>query len=309
MRFKHKKIKDIGEFALIKKFSNLITVDTSVVCGINDDAAVLRYTKDKYLLFTTDMLIEGVHFTRNMAPEAIGHKALAVNISDIAAMGGLPTYAVVSLGLPKDLEVAFIKRIYQGMLKLAKEFRINIVGGDTNKSKNIVINVSLLGEVEKKFLVLRNGAKNGDLIFVTGFLGKSFISGKHLKFTPQIDAARFLVKKYKPSSMIDISDGLILDLSHILELSGKGAIIYEKLIPCTKNATLREALYEGEDFELLFTLSRNKTKFLLKSLKKNEIKIPISLVGEITAYKRQCLLIDRFNKVRSLSPKGFTHFS
>ncbi|MDP2939580.1 MAG: thiamine-phosphate kinase [Candidatus Omnitrophota bacterium] len=309
MQFNNKKIKDIGEFGLIKQLAYLIKKkDKSVICGINDDAAVLKYTKDKYLLFTTDMLIENVHFTRKMNPEAIGQKALAVNLSDIASMGGLPRYAVISLGLPKDLSLAFVKKIYKGMLEFARKFKVNIVGGDTNQSKNIIINISLLGEVKKRFLTLRSGAKCNDLIFVSGNLGRSYVSGRHLEFVPRIETSRFLVKRFKPSAMIDISDGLVLDLSHILELSGVGAVIYERLIPRSKDASLKEALYDGEDFELIFTMAKNKAKLFLNSLNKNEIKIPISLIGEITSKKMQILLIDRFNKIKFLIPKGFTHF-
>ncbi len=302
------KIKDIGEFGLINSLSRMIKVSNNVVCGINDDAAVLRYTKDKYLLFTTDMLIEGVHFTKSMPPEAIGRKALAVNVSDIAAMGGLPLHAVVSLGLPPDLKIAFIKKIYKGISRLAKEFNINIVGGDTDRSKSIVINIALLGEVEKKHLVLRSTAKAGDFIFVSGSLGKSFDSGKHLNFIPRIELARYLVKKYKPSSMIDISDGLVLDLSHILELSNLGAVIYEQLVPRNRNATLKEALYEGEDFELLFTMKRREALLFLKSLEKIKYKVPVSFIGKITSQRGKISLAGRFNKIRTLAKKGFTHF-
>ncbi len=308
MQNRNKKINDIGEFGLIKHLAKLIKIDKNVICGINDDAAVLKYTKNKFLLFTTDMLIEGVHFTRGMPPESIGHKALAVNISDIAAMGGVPLHAVVSLGLPQDLNITFIDKIYKGIVRLAQEFKINIVGGDTNKSKVIIINISLLGEVERKFLVLRSGAKEGDLIFVTGKLGRSFITEKHLNFTPRVKFARNLVKKYKPSAMIDISDGLVLDLSHILQLSGRGAVIYEKLIPRVKNASLKQALYDGEDFELLFTMPKNRASLFLNNFRKIEYGISVSLIGEIILKNNKVLLVDRFNRVRQLAIKGFTHF-
>lgn len=305
---KNKKLKDIGEFGLIDCLHKSIRVDKNVICGIGDDAAVLKYDKDRYLLFTTDMLIEGAHFTRSMPPESIGHKALAVNISDIAAMGGLPKHALVSLGVPQDLSFAFINKIYKGMIKLARQFHINIVGGDTNRSEKIIINISLLGEVEKKLLVLRKGAKPEDLIFVTGSLGRSFINEKHLNFIPRIAFARALVKKHKPSAMIDISDGLVLDLGHILEMSKVGAIIYEKLIPRTKNATLNQALYDGEDFELVFTMPRQEARLLLNSLKNIKNEIPISLIGEIFFSRQAILLADRFNNLRPLAKKGFTHF-
>ncbi len=304
-----KKIKDLGEFGLIKRLARLTRVNSNVVCGLGDDAAVLKYTRDKYLLFTTDMLIEKVHFTRSMPPEAIGRKALAVNISDIAAMGGKPGFAVISVGLPKDLKLVFAEKIYKGILKLAREFGISIVGGDTNQSKDIIINISLLGQVKKRHLVLRSTAQGGDLIWVTGRLGNSFLSGKHLNFTPRLKFSEILVKKYKPSAMIDISDGLVLDLSHILEMSHCGAVIYENLIPRAEGAKLQNALYDGEDFELLFTLPRNQARHFLDSLKHNrEEDIPVSFIGEITSRKNKILLADRWGKTRLIPAKGFTHF-
>ena len=146
------KISKLGEFGLIDALKKYAPVSKAVIKGIGDDAAVLPYSKSEYLLLTTDMLAEDTHFTRRMPPQAIGHKALACSISDIAAMGGWPTFAVVSIGIPKNLPVHFIKDIYKGIERTARAFNVSIVGGDTIKTDKIVINVALLGLVEKKYL-------------------------------------------------------------------------------------------------------------------------------------------------------------
>lgn len=249
------KISQLGEFGLIDALKKYAPVSKAVIKGIGDDAAVLPYSKREYLLLTTDMLAEGTHFTRRMPPQWIGHKALASNISDIAAMGGRPAFAVVCIGIPKNLLLRFIKDVYKGMRRTALDFNISIVGGDTIKTDKIVISVALLGTVEKKYLTTRDGAKAGDWIFVTGPLGGSFKSGRHLNFCPRLAQARFLVEKFKPSAMIDISDGLSGDLNHILKASRVGARLDYMSIPRQRRVSLSQALNDGEDFELLFTLS------------------------------------------------------
>jgi len=289
-------ISQLGEFGLIEALQKYAPVARTVIKGIGDDAAVLPYSKDKYLLFTTDMLIEDGHFTRQMPPQAIGHKALACNISDIAAMGGLPTFGVVSIGVPKNLPVRFIEDVYKGMQKTARDFHVSIVGGDTIKADKIVINVALLGEVEKKYLVTRNGAKPKDRIFVTGPLGGSFQSGRHLDFTPRLVQGRFLAENFKPSAMMDISDGLAGDLNHILKASKVGARLDLEAIPKNKGVSLSQALGDGEDFELLFTLSPNQARKLMdwQIARKSFYFYP---VGTITADTKE-----------RIYAKAFTHF-
>lgn len=224
------KLKNIGEFGLIDRIARRIKTDKSVIKGIGDDAAVLRWTKDKYLLATTDMLIEDRHFRRTTPAQKVGWKALCCGVSDIAAMGGEPRWALVSCGLPKGLPLKYAGGIYAGIKRAAKKFGVNIVGGDTNASDKIILDVIILGEVKKKHLVLRSGAKAGDYIFVTGSLGGS-LRGKHLDFTPRLKESRTLVRNFKINSMIDLSDGLSGDLGHILKHSNVGAIVYDYLIP------------------------------------------------------------------------------
>jgi len=297
-------VSKIGEFGLINRIKKIIKTDASVIQGIGDDCAVIEFNKDKYLLFTSDMLIEGIDFTSQDKPYLVGRKALAVSISDIAACGGLPRYALVSLGMPKNISVESVDSIYKGMVDLAKEYNINIVGGDISRARELTLDVSISGFVEKKFLALRSGAKKGDIVFVTGELGGSIL-GRHLKFKPRIKEARFLVKNFKINSMIDISDGLAQDLSHILKQSNVGAIIYEGLIPQTKNArNLHDALYMGEDFELLFTMPPDEAKRLMR------LESPVSFkpIGEIVDKNYKLTLVDKRGKEKILKAAGFQHF-
>lgn len=293
----------IGEFGLIKRIGELVKTDSSVVKGIGDDCAVIKFTDRKYLLFTCDMITQGVDFTSKESSYLIGRKALGVSISDIAACAGVPRYALVAIGLPRDSTVKFADGIIKGITDLAKKFRINIVGGDLSRSRQLTIDVSILGEVEKKFLVLRSGAKIKDVIFVTGSLGGS-IGGKHLRFTPRLKEARFLVKNFKVNSMMDISDGLTQDLNQILSASKVGAVIYERLIPLSPQAkSLKSALSSGEDFELLFTVSQEEAKKILR--KKLNVFKPI---GEVVDRRYGFRLIGRNNRERVVNPKGFRHF-
>lgn len=298
-----KKLFHIGEFGLIELIRKAAGRGPGVVRGIGDDAAVLEGTKGEYLLLTTDMLAEGVHFTRSMGGRAIGHKALACNVSDIAAMGGRPTYAVVSIALPPSLELAFAQNIYAGINALAKRFGVAIVGGDTIKSSKIVINIALLGTVKKSELVLRGGARPGDIIFVTGTLGRSFQTGKHLNFTPRVLESQYLVKKLRPTAMIDISDGLATDLQHVLKASRVGAILYAVQIPLTAKATLKEALTDGEDFELLFTLPKAQAKRLQSSR-----HFRFYPIGQIVKPSAGLKLVDKSGQRLKMDLKGFRHF-
>ncbi|MDD4953942.1 MAG: thiamine-phosphate kinase [Candidatus Omnitrophica bacterium] len=293
----------LGEFGLIERFRKAIKLDSTVVKGSGDDCAVLKFDRKNYQLFTCDMLVEDVDFTLKDRPYLIGRKSLAVSLSDIAACGGLPRHCLVSIGMPKKTTLKFLDEVFSGMLELAKKYKVNISGGDLSRADKLVIDVSMLGAVEKKKLVLREGAKIGDIIFVSGPLGGS-IRGKHLKFTPRIKEARFLVSNFKINSMIDISDGLSQDLGHILKASRVGAVIYEDLIPLpAESAGLNDALYSGEDFELLFTLSKKEAKRLTRKKKMN-----FQPIGEITSAKSGLRLINKDCRDIEVLPAGFRHF-
>lgn len=296
-------INKLGEFGLIERFRKKIKTDSSVVVGSGDDCAVLKFNRNRYQLLTCDMMVEGIDFTLQDNPYFVGRKAIAISISDIAACAGLPRYCLISLGIPKETSIKYVDKIFKGILNITKEYNINIVGGDISQAKQLTIDVIISGFVKKKYLTLRSDAKIGDIIFVTGSLGGS-IRGKHLRFTPRLKESRFLVKNFKINSMIDISDSLALDLGHILKQSKVGAIIYEDLIPINKEArNLKEALYMGEDFELLFTLSRKEAKKICA--KKLAAFRPI---GEIVDKKFGLRLIDKRNKEKIIKLRGFQHF-
>jgi len=275
-----KRLKDIGEFGLIKGISGMFPGGRGVVKGIGDDTAALRCSKGSCLLLTTDMLVEGVHFKPLKAtPSLIGRKALAVNISDIAATGGEPRHAVVAVGAPPAMSAAYFRGIFAGIKKLAAGFKVSIVGGDTVRSEKIVVSITLTGEAKEKELVFRNGAKAGDAIFVTGSLGGSLRSGRHLKFTPRVKEARFLVKNFKPTSMIDISDGLASDIMRIAESSNVGVSVDMDSIPRNAGCSIKAALSDGEDFELLFTASEKHAGGIIK---KWPFKTGLRRIGNIT---------------------------
>ena len=293
----------ISELDLIKRISKKVKVDASVVCGIGDDTAVLRATKDRYQLFTADMLIEDVDFTRRAHPEDIGHKALACSLSDIAAMGGMPCYALVSLGMPKKGSVRFIDGFYAGLLRLAKKFKVSVVGGDLSLSEKIVINISVIGEVRKEGVVFRSGAKPRDILFVSGPLGGSFY-GRHLTFTPRIKEAHYLVNNYKVNAMLDISDGLSLDLRRLCLASQAGAVVYEDLIPVSADAkSFDEALHMGEDFELLFSMPLAEARRLIQ-----EKGVYFKAIGEIREKHYGIKFITKKAQEKVLEAKGYQHF-
>ncbi|OGX33598.1 MAG: thiamine-phosphate kinase [Omnitrophica WOR_2 bacterium RIFCSPLOWO2_02_FULL_50_19] len=296
------KLKKLGETGLIERLAKYVK-------GIGDDCAVIRISKKRYLLITIDMLLEDVDFKlKEATPYQIGWKSLACGLSDIASMGGAAKYAVVSLGLPGKLSVEFVDGLYRGIKALAKRFDVEIVGGDTNASKKLVIDVAVLGFIQPDRLTLRSGAKPGDIICVTGVLGGSYKSKRHLTFVPRLNEARSLVKNFRITSMIDISDGLSTDLNHIAKESGVGACVYEELIPLSKDAkNVSAALNEGEDFELLFTMPlREARRLARKGLGSNGVKI--TQIGEILDKKIGVKIIRPDGRVKDLKSKGFSHF-
>ena len=297
------RLEDIGEFGLIKRFQKKIKVNSSVIKGSGDDCAVLKLNQRSYQLFTCDMIVEGVDFCKTADFKLVGQKALAISISDIAACGGVPKHAVVALGLPRNMPVGQIDRLAKGIFDLAEKFNINIVGGDISASGKLVIDVSMLGVVKKNELCLRSGAKAGDIVMVTGEFGGA-IKGKHLRFTPRLKEAQFLVHNFKINAMIDVSDGLVADLGHILKSSSVGAVLYESLIPLSKQAQdSQEALCSGEEFELLFTVSRDQASKIIKSA-----KYRFKVIGEIMPESFGLRLINYKNKYSKLKRQGYCHF-
>ena len=302
-----KTLSDIGEFGLIERIRRTLPADSAVLLGAGDDtAAVKSPAPGKRILMTTDMLVEGVHFKPGTPPALVGRKAMACNISDIAAMGGLPRHALVSIALPSQTAVRALEKLYEGLIRCAREFGVNIVGGDTVRSPRLVVNVALTGEAGLKELVPRSGAAPGDEIFVTGSLGRAWQTGRDFRFKPRVEEARFLILNgLKPSAMIDISDGLAADLGHILTQSRCGACLRESNLPLARGAALQDALYDGEDYELLFTLPRRKAARLRAVCPQAGAYIAI---GEILPGGPKIFLKGHNGRMREVSRKGFTHF-
>ena len=298
------KIKKLGEFGLIDVIKKIARAKEGVIKGIGDDCAVVEHDRDNYMLLTSDMLIEDVDFLKRDDPYLVGSKSICASISDIAACGGLPSYALVSLGLPPDTDLKFVRNLYRGMDYWAKKYSINIVGGDISRAAKITVNVSLAGFVEKNRLVLRSGARTGDIIFVTGMLGAASLDRRRLCIIPRLEEARYLVTNYKMGAMIDLSDGLLQDLKHVTDESKVGALIYQDAVPLYKKGRdfIRE-VSRGEDYELLFTLSLKEARKLSASSFVNYAPI-----GNVVNRKCGLRLIDDKCREKAIKPSGFRHF-
>ncbi len=304
-----RKLSQLGERGLIERLRRVIRTDRSVIQGIGDDCAVLKGPRGKELLFACDMLVEGAHFLKSARPDGVGWKALAVNLSDIAAMGGVPRHAVISLGLPASTPVSWVDGLYRGLRRCAARFGVNLVGGDTDRSQRIVVDVAILGEVEKGRAILRSGAKTGDILLVTGRLGGAVRSGRHLRFLPRLREARALCARVKLHAMIDLSDGLGPDLVRLCEASGVSAEVEADAVPRSPGATLSQALTEGEDFELLLAASPRQAKKLL-SWAKGNLPCGLTAIGRMVPRQRDSWVrvVDEKGRGVRISLEGFRHF-
>jgi len=308
------------EFELIRFLTRSVPANKSVVVGPGDDCAVLDFgVADRLILFKTDAVVQGIHFTDSVSPEKIGHKALGRCLSDVAAMAGTPTAALVTLGLPHTFDPEFIGRIYQGMSALARQHEVAIVGGETTVNpERIFISMALVGWVPRGKGVLRSGAEVGDAIFVTGELGGS-LAGKHLEFEPRLAEGRWLTQHFSIHAMLDVSDGLAGDLRHLLKASRVGAELLTTAIPISRQArtaakasssakpALQAALTDGEDFELLFTVAGRDAVPLLDAWKREFPHLALSCIGKITA--GEGITIRDKEGVRPLTAHGYLHFT
>jgi thiamine-monophosphate kinase len=331
-------VKELGESGLIQRITDTYqSSDSSVVAGIGDDAAALKVSGHNILLTTSDILLEDVHFNLSFTNSyQLGRKALAVNLSDIAAMGGTPRFFVVSLALPAHTPVSFIDDLYRGIMELASEFSTILVGGDTNASpQKLMISLTVLGEVHPAHILMRSGAQVGDSLFVTGTIGdaalglinlqadssaasQSPVSGlvaKHLSPFPRVKEGKVLADNHLASSLIDISDGLLIDLKRILNASGKGATVWIEKIPLSSEFKQAEnphhcnkieyALTGGEDYELLFTCPPSKETELIQEASKAEFTI--TKIGTITD-SQELAVLDRNEQPYPLGKLGYDHF-
>jgi thiamine-monophosphate kinase len=256
------------------------------VKGIGDDCAVLKGSGRRLRLFASDLLVEGVHFTRDTPGTQVGWKALAVNVSDLAAMGGgtPPRQAVISLGLPRATPVSFVDGLYRGLRRCAKLFDVDLVGGDTSRAPVAVVDVAISGEIDKENVVYRSGARPGDELLVTGRLGGSLKSGRHLRFRPRLREAQALTAHSKLHAMMDLSDGLGPDLLKMCEASGVSAVLEAARIPRSAGCSLDQALNDGEDFELLIAAAPRDAEKLTRSMGRN-LRCGLRRIGTVVAKK------------------------
>ncbi len=306
----------LGEREVIRRLAKLLPGRADVRVGIGDDVAVVAVEGGhRDFLLTSDAVIEGTHFLPGAAPEQIGHKAVGRVLSDFAAMGGEPLWALVDVVANRDMPLKRLEGVYRGAAKLAGKYGLSIIGGDMAGGPELQLHVFGVGEIPKRSAVLRSGARAGDVIYVTGALGGS-LAGKHLSFEPRLEEGLWLRESRWANAMIDISDGLATDLGHILEMSKVGAEISADAIPVstaarkmkTGRTSLEHALFDGEDFELLFTVSAEKQPGFESSWK-DVFKLPCTAVGRIVKAPRGIVLVDAAGKKKSLKDAGYEHFS
>jgi thiamine-monophosphate kinase len=331
-----------GEFELIEQIKKALPKKAhGVICGPEDDAAVLESPSGKVILATCDVLVQGVHFLDDAleSPRQLGAKAAAVNISDIAAMGGEPAYLLVSLGLPSNISPSFIDELYKGLVQTGARFGASVAGGNISKCPDrLFIDVFCLGFASPDHVLYRGGARPGDAVVVSGTPGDSS-AGLHLLLNPQQAAAkstkkrligahqnpeprvalgRILAQSKVVTAALDISDGIVSDLGHICECSGLGAKIFAGKLPLSIEAleladsagidALDWALYGGEDYELLFTTAPKNFEPLREKVKK-ELGLTITNIGEMIAGNKTVSVIDAGGNIRNSKGKGWDHFN
>jgi len=332
-------VAEVGEFRLIERLAGrLPPARPDVVVGIGDDVAVIAVAPDRYLLATCDVQVAGVHFLpRACDPYRLGRKAAAINLSDIAAVGGRPTHFLVSLALPTDTSVSFVEALYDGISEEAARYGADVVGGNISRSSCLMVDLTLLGEVEPQNLIRRSGARPGDRILVTGRVGASAaglalvlepslqvdeadretVLAAHQVPTPRLPEARAIAATGGATAMIDVSDGLAADLGHICEASGVGALVRADALPidgATRRVAqaagtdpLEWALAGGEDYELLFTARPEKVE-AIRTAVQEATGTPVSVVGEILPAAAGRLLVLPDGRRVPLAARGWKHF-
>jgi thiamine-monophosphate kinase len=269
----------MNEDQLIPLLTRAWKNNSRVRAGVGDDCAVIQDCHPRHcLLLKTDAIVEGRHFTRQTPPQLIGRKALARVLSDFAAMGGTPQYALVTLGLPSSYPTARIQKIYAGLTRLAERYKVNLVGGETTRTLELILSISALGETRGHAPILRSGAKAGDHLYVTGNLGKTQ-TRKHLHFIPRLAEGHWLAQHKIASAMMDLSDGLGTDLPRLARQSKVGYTVETAHLPLTRGATWQQACSDGEDYELLFTVPSKKDGILRRTW---PFRTKLTRIGQIT---------------------------
>jgi len=302
------------EFDLIEWIRRRASSNPAVAVGIGDDAAALETPADALTLVTTDMLIDGVHFSRDRAtPRQIGRKAIARALSDIAAMAGDAVAVVAAMAVPKGTSISYLQEIARGMMAAASESGASLVGGDiATGDLPLAITVTCLGVGRRGRITLRSGARPGDVLLVTGELGGSLL-GRHLDLRPRLREARWLRDAVGIHGMIDVSDGLAADAAHLATESGVAIEIWEQAVPISRDAVamaqssgappLDHALYDGEDYELLFTAGAREAEDLLR---RTDLPVRVSCIGEVTPGSGLWIR-RRGEERRPLEPGGWRH--
>jgi thiamine-monophosphate kinase len=280
-----KRLRDLGEDALIARILRGFPGGKTLAVGPGDDCAVVDPGRGPLRLLKTDALVEGVHFLPDTPAAKVGWKAIARVLSDFAAMGGRPEHLLVTVAVDADRPVAWMDGLYRGIRRCLATHGGVLAGGETCRLPvGAVISVAGEGRVERRHLVLRSGGKPGDLLLVTGRLGGS-LAGKHLSFTPRLAEAAWLVRHLRPSAMMDLSDGLAKDLPRLAEASGCGFELGE--VPATRGRTRQQALGDGEDYELLLTVAPRRWKAAANGWSAAFPKLPLSVIGRLTAAGRR----------------------
>lgn len=289
---------EIGEEALVDRLVARLQPGEYVKVGPGDDCAVVDEGGRNWSLLKTDCIVEGVHFLAGTDPRLVGRKALNRVLSDIAAMGGWPGYALVTLATDVGRSVAEVEGWYEGLAEAAAAARCTIVGGETTRLPfpGALLSVSMVGEVSRGRCVTRSGARPDDAIFVTGRLGGSFASGRHLSFKPRLEEGAWLVAHHLPTAMMDLSDGLGSDLPRLAKASGVGFEVALADLPCHDGITPEQACGEGEDYELLFTVATESAEQLLLDWPKAFPDLLLTRIGRLTA-----------SGISSL-PRGWEHY-
>lgn len=309
-----------SEFELIERLKKQIPKNLQGLIPIGDDAGALRFARNKMVWVSVDAVVDGVDFRiGKIRPEEAGRKALAVSLSDMAAMGARPVAFVAAVGIPNGLSGAWLLRFQRGMVTLAKKYSVACLGGDISRAKQFFASVTILGEAVSSRAILRKGARPGDWIAVTGALGGSILR-HHYGFEPRVAEGRFLAERFRPHAMIDISDGLLQDLGHLLKASKAGAEIEWDRIPVSGDARIlsrkdkrcvyEHALTDGEDFELLFTVPPAVRKKLAREWKRRFPRVRLSWIGRMTGAAGQVRWLKNGRPVSAprLKKTGFKHF-
>ena len=308
-------LRQLGEREVIRRLSRLLGSRPDVRVGIGDDVAVVEIADSaEDLLLTSDAVIEGKHFKPDADPALIGHKAIGRVLSDLAAAGGEPRWALIDLVAPPDMKIVRLEEVYAGASRLAGKYGLAVVGGDMSGGALLELHVFAVGQLPRGSAVLRSGAASSDLIYVTGSLGGS-IHGKHLNFEPRLEEGLWLRRNHWPTAMIDVTDGLATDLRHVMEMSGVGARVHRSRIPISKEAfkscdarsPFDRALLDGEDFELLFTVPAAKGEPFDMAWKQR-FQLPCTRIGEMTDRGGELTLRDDDGREVEFKASGYEHF-